>query len=35
MLALATLLEEDDERTYADYAERLRENFPKSVAIFE
>jgi rubrerythrin len=35
MLALAISLEEDDERTYIDYAERLRENFPGSAAIFE
>ncbi len=35
MLALAISLEEDDERTYADYAERLRENFPGSAAVFE
>jgi rubrerythrin len=35
MLALAISLEEDDERTYADYAERLRENFPGSAAIFD
>ena len=34
MLALAITLEEDDERTYADYAERQRESFPGSAAIF-
>jgi rubrerythrin len=35
VLALAISLEEDDERTYADYAERLRENFPASAGIFD
>src|SRR5438105_4761210 len=35
MLALAISLEEDDERTYLDYAERLRENFPGSSAVFD
>jgi erythrin-vacuolar iron transport family protein len=35
ILALAISLEEDDERTYADYAERLRANFPGSAAIFD
>jgi rubrerythrin len=35
MLALAISLEEDDERTYDDYAERLRENFPGSAAVFD
>lgn len=35
ILALAISLEEDDERTYADYAEGLRENFPASAAIFD
>jgi erythrin-vacuolar iron transport family protein len=35
ILALAISLEEDDERTYADYAEGLKENFPASAAIFE
>lgn len=34
MLAVAISLEEDDERTYQDYAERLRENFPASAAVF-
>ena len=35
ILALAISLEEDDERTYADYAERLRPTFPASAAIFD
>lgn len=35
ILALAISLEEDDERTYADYAEGLRETFPASAAIFD
>jgi rubrerythrin len=35
ILALAISLEEDDERTYADYAEGLRENFAASAAIFD
>jgi rubrerythrin len=35
MLALAISLEEDDWRTYVDYAERPRENFPGSAAIFD
>src|ERR1700733_9745512 len=35
ILALAISLEEDDERTYADYAEGLRESFPASAAIFD
>jgi hypothetical protein len=35
MLALAISAEKDDERTYADYAERLRETFPGSVAVFD
>lgn len=35
ILALAISLEEDDERTYADYAEGLRENFPASAAMFD
>jgi rubrerythrin len=35
ILALAISLEEDDERTYADYAEGLRENFAASAEIFE
>jgi hypothetical protein len=33
ILALAISLEEDDERTYADYAEGLRENFAASAAV--
>ncbi|HEX4135502.1 MAG TPA: ferritin family protein [Bryobacteraceae bacterium] len=35
VLALAISLEEDDERTYADYAERLRHDFPASATIFD
>ena len=35
ILALAISLEEDDERTYADYAEGLRQNFAASAAIFD
>jgi len=35
ILALAISLEEDDERTYADYAEGLRESFPASAAVFD
>jgi rubrerythrin len=35
ILALAISLEEEDERTYADYAEGLRENFPASAAVFD
>jgi rubrerythrin len=35
MLALAIALEEEDEHAYADYAERLRENFPSSAAVLE
>jgi rubrerythrin len=35
ILALAITMEEDDERTYADYAERLRAAFPASAAVFE
>src|ERR1700678_1759129 len=35
ILALSISLEEDDERTYADYAEGLRENFAASAAIFD
>ena len=34
VLALAIALEEEDERIYADYVERLRENFPASAAVF-
>ena len=33
ILALAISLEEDDERTYADYAEGLREKFTASAEI--
>jgi rubrerythrin len=35
ILALAISLEEEDERTYADYAEGLRQNFPASAAVFD
>jgi rubrerythrin len=35
ILALAISLEEDDERTYADYAEGLRGNFPSSASMFD
>ena len=35
ILALAIALEEEDERTYADYAERLRSTFPASAAVFD
>src|SRR5262249_23593492 len=35
ILALAITLEEDDERAYADYAERLRPTFPASAAVFD
>ena len=35
ILALAISLEEEDERVYADYAERLRVDFPASAAILE
>ncbi|HYL55549.1 MAG TPA: ferritin family protein [Gemmatimonadales bacterium] len=35
ILALAISLEEDDERTYADYAERLRAAFPGSAAVLD
>src|SRR5690606_15180716 len=34
-LALAISAEEEDGRIYAAYADRLRENFPASAAIFE
>src|ERR1043166_5347283 len=33
VLALAISLEEEDERVYADYAERLRTEFPASAAV--
>jgi rubrerythrin len=35
LLALAISLEEEDERVYADFAHRLRQNFPDSAKIFE
>jgi rubrerythrin len=35
ILALAISLEEEDERTYADYAEGLRNDFAASAAIFD
>ena len=35
VIALAISLEEEDERTYADYAEGLREDFPASAAVFD
>jgi len=35
ILALAIALEEDDERAYADYAERLRPAFPASASVFD
>jgi rubrerythrin len=35
ILALAISLEEEDERVYADYAERLRGEFPASAAVLE
>jgi len=35
ILALAISAEEEDERTYADYAERLRQSFPASAAVFD
>jgi len=35
ILALAISLEEEDERTYADYAEGLRQDFPASAAVFD
>jgi rubrerythrin len=35
ILALAISLEEEDERVYADYAERLRKDFPATAAIFD
>ena len=35
ILALAISLEEEDERVYADYAERLRPEFPASAAVLE
>ncbi len=35
ILALAISLEEEDERVYADFAEKLRENFPSTAQIFD
>jgi rubrerythrin len=35
ILALAISLEEEDERTYADYADRLRASFPASAGVFD
>jgi rubrerythrin len=35
ILALAISLEEEDERIYADYAERLRRDFPASASVFD
>src|SRR5947209_19397978 len=35
ILALAISLEEEDERVYADYAERLRADFPASAAVLD
>ena len=35
ILALAISAEEEDERTYADYAEQLRATFPASAAVFD
>jgi rubrerythrin len=35
ILALAISLEEEDERTYADYAEGLRQEFAASAAVFD
>jgi len=35
LLALAISLEEEDERTYADYAERLRAEYPASAAVLD
>ncbi len=35
ILALAISLEEEDERIYADFAEGMRQDFPKSAAVFE
>ena len=35
ILALAISSEEEDSRIYATYAERLRENYPKSAKVFE
>ena len=35
ILALAITLEEEDERVYADFAEKFRQNFPASAQVFE
>ena len=35
ILALAIALEEEDERVYADYAERVRADFPASAAVLD
>src|ERR1700751_2335112 len=35
ILALAVALEEEDERVYADYAERVRADFPASAAVLD
>jgi rubrerythrin len=35
VLALAISLEEEDERVYAEYAERLRQDFPATAAVFD
>ena len=35
ILALAISLEEEDERVYGDYAEKLRQDFPASAAVFD
>jgi len=35
ILALAISLEEEDERVYADFAERLKADFPGSAAVFD
>ena len=35
LLALAISLEEEDERTYADYAERLRGDYPASATVLD
>jgi rubrerythrin len=35
VLALAISLEEEDERLYGEYAEKLRQDFPASAAMFD
>ncbi len=35
ILALAVSLEEEDERIYSDFAERMRDNFPATAKIFD